>query len=282
MRAGRPYKILKTPTKYALGWVPDVPDIRDMPFAAAFRVPRRLPSACDLRAGCSPVEDQGALGSCTAQALAGAIEFLHLRDAAASKAPDDAHRKFTDLSRLFIYYNTRELMGTVGEDSGAMLRTGIKSLCKKGVCRESLWPYDIRRFTERPTPACYREALRCRVRAYHRLAALSEMKACLAAGLPFVFGFAVYEHVMTEATSKSGRVKMPKRSERMVGGHAVMAVGYDDKRRVFFFRNSWGTQWGRAGYGEIPYAYLESRNLSDDFWRIQTATGHLDSHGKRA
>lgn len=268
-------------TRYKLGWLPDVPDTRDIPFAAVFRIPRKLPARADLRAGCSPVEDQESLGSCTAQALVGALEFLELR---ALSAPSDKSEianpkskisRFRDLSRLFVYYNERAASGTVQEDSGAMLRTGIKTLKAQGVCREALWPYAIRRFTEKPTATCYTEAADHQVTAYQRLNrtspvdALAEMKACLAMGLPFVFGFAVYEHVMSAAVARTGRIRLPGKGERMLGGHAVMAVGYQENTRMVLFRNSWGAAWGQAGYGQMPYAYLESRELSDDFWCIQ-------------
>lgn len=301
--------------KYQLGWLPDVPDQRDIPFTAVFRLPRTLPSSADLRAGCSPVEQQGNLGSCTAQALVGALEFLELKTESkvagrksqvegcgvqveGSKSQvagqmagetdlrpstfDLRRSRFADLSRLFVYYNERAAMGTVREDSGAMLRTGIKVLKKLGVCRESNWPYQIVRFAVKPSAACYAEAARHQVTAYQRLAALHEMKACLAMGLPFVFGFAVYEHAMSDAVRRTGQIRLPRPGERMVGGHAVMAVGYRDKTRSLWFRNSWGEDWGQSGYGEIPYAYLESRNLSDDFWCIQATESDLYAAWKKA
>jgi len=270
-------------TRYKLGWLPDVPDTRDIPFAAVFRVPRKLPARTDLRTGCSPVEDQENLGSCTAQALVGALEFLQLHDlkdahrpadnrivaVSPSRRADKPPATFRDLSRLFVYYNERAASGTVQEDSGAMLRTGIKTLKAQGVCRESLWPYKIRRFTAKPTAACFTEAADHQVTAYQRLNTLSEMKACLAMGLPFVFGFAVYEHVMSATVARTGCIRLPGKSERMLGGHAVMAVGYQENTRMVLFRNSWGAAWGCSGYGQMPYAYLESRELSDDFWCIQ-------------
>ncbi len=254
---------------HTLGWIPDVPDIRDIPFKTVFRMPPGLPARTDLRSICPAVEDQGGLGSCTAQALAGALEFLQLLAIREGMDCD-----FADLSRLFIYYNTREAMGTVHEDSGAMLRTGIKELKRRGSCRESLWPYIISKFTHKPSKPCYNEAMDHQVTAYQRLASLREMKSCLAMGLPFVFGFAVYEHVMTDAVARSGRIRMPARAERMLGGHAVMAAGYDDSTKRLLFRNSWGTGWGKAGYGELPYAYAESRELSDDFWCVQSSESH--------
>ena len=144
-----------------------------------------------------------------------------------------------------------------------------------GVCRETLWPYEIRRFAQKPAKNCYREAANHQITAYQRLTTLVEMKACLAMGLPFVFGFAVYEHVMSATVARTGRIRLPEKKERMLGGHAVMAVGYNDRTRRIMFRNSWGATWGCAGYGQMPYAYLESRELADDFWCIQGTESNL-------
>jgi len=287
---------VKRPTPYKFGWLPDVPDKRDIPFTAVFRVPAKVPARIDLRKNCSAVEQQGNLGSCTAQALVGALEFLQLCSLSSSSdkiatsprggasghlAPGaDVENYFKDLSRLFVYYNEREAMGTVMEDSGAMLRTGIKVLKKLGVCRETNWPYKISRFTEKPPANCFSEAENHQVTAYQRLHTLNEMKACLAMGLPFVFGFAVYEHVMSEQVRKSGTIRLPRPNERMIGGHAVMAVGYDDAKKTLLFRNSWGTDWGQAGYGTLPYEYPESRELSDDFWCIQATESNLYARWK--
>jgi len=263
-----------------MGWLPDIPDFRDVPFSAVFRVPAKLPSRVDLRGAFSPVEQQGELGSCTAQALAGCLEFLQLRSLQSSSDKIENRQSkiknsFADLSRLFIYYNKRKAMGTVREDSGAMLRTGIKVLKKLGVCREKLWPYAVAKFTHKPPPGCYAEAARHQVTAYQRLRTLREMKACLAMGLPFVFGFAVYEHAMSDEVRRSGAVRLPGPGERMIGGHAVAASGYDDAKKILYFRNSWGAEWGRSGYGSLPYAYPESRELSDDFWCIQATESNL-------
>jgi len=257
---------------HRLGWLPDTPDARDIPFRARYAVPRKLPARADLRVGCSPVEDQGELGSCTAQAVVGALEFRQLR---ALRGVLVLPPRYRDLSRLFIYYNTRAAMGTVREDSGAMLRTAIKSLARQGVCREDLWPYAVARFAHKPARRCYAEALKHTVTAYERLATLAEMKACLALGVPFVFGFSVYEHVMTRAVAGSGKIRLPKPRERLLGGHAVMAVGYNDATRTLLFRNSWGESWGKMGYGTLPYAYLGDRNLSDDFWCIHATASDL-------
>jgi C1A family cysteine protease len=218
-----------------------------------------LPSSVDLRSLCSPVEDQGQLGSCTANALAGALEFLEQKD----RIP------FSDLSRLFIYYNERVVEHTVKTDSGAMLRDGIKTLAAQGVCAEKRWPYVIAQFAAKPSAACYAEAAKHTITSYERIMTLDDMRACLASGFSFVFGFTVYETFESQKVAATGIVPMPGPTERALGGHAVLAIGYDDQEKRFLVRNSWGKGWGIAGYFKMPYAYLQDRNLSDDFWTIR-------------
>lgn len=242
------------------GWTPDRPDHRDKLYTAIAAPPPVLPPAVDLRAKCSPVENQGQLGSCTANALVGNLEFLEKN---AGHAP-------RDLSRLFVYYNERAMEGTVNEDAGAMIRDGVKSLAKQGVCPEAEWPYVITRFRTKPAAACYRDALGHQVLSYHRILTLPEMKNCLAEGFPFVFGFTVYEAFESPAVAKTGRLNLPAAKERSLGGHAVLAVGYNDAAQRFTVRNSWGADWGLGGYFTMPYAYLDNRNLADDFWTLRT------------
>jgi C1A family cysteine protease len=238
------------------GWIPDRPDSRDFLYSAI--APKiKLPSQIDLRAEDSPIENQGHLGSCTANALAGHLQFLE----------EISGKKYADLSRLFIYYNERAAEGTVDFDSGAMIRDGIKVLAKYGVCAESSWPYDITQFTRKPAAACYKQALKRRISSYHRLQTLDDMLNCLAEGFPFVFGFTVYESFESLKTAQTGIAPMPKKTEKAIGGHAVMAIGYDQKSKRFLVRNSWGTEWGQGGYFTIPYTYLET--LADDFWTIR-------------
>ena len=238
------------------GWIPDRPDQRD--FLYCNIAPQvKLPPKVDLRNEDSPIENQGRLGSCTANALAGNLQFLE----------KISGQTYKDVSRLFIYYNERAIEGTVGVDSGAMIRDGIKVLAKYGVCPESSWPYDIAKFTRKPSAACYKEGLKRRITSYLRLQTLGETLNCLAQGFPFVFGFTVYESFESIKVAQTGIAPMPKKSERALGGHAVMAVGYDQKQKRFIVRNSWGSQWGQAGYFTIPYAYIES--MASDFWTIR-------------
>jgi C1A family cysteine protease len=247
-------------TQRNYGWRPDVPDARDYPYAAIRAAPARLPPSVDLRALCSPIDDQGQLGSCTANALTSACEFLEIKSKKAA----------TELSRLFVYYNERVLERTVNSDSGAHLRDGIKTLAKQGACAEKLWPYNVASYTQMPPQGCYQDGSSRRITGYFRITTLADMKACLAEGYPFVFGFTAYASLESPQVAKTGVLALPAPGEQAIGGHAVVAVGYDDATQRFLVRNSWGPQWGQAGYFTMPYAYLDNPNLSDDMWTIRT------------
>jgi C1A family cysteine protease len=246
------------------GWVPDLPDARDHLYAAPPEFLTALPPQVDLRGQCPAVYDQGQLGSCTANAIAGAFEFDLLRQKAADFMP----------SRLFIYYNERVMENTVQSDAGAQIRDGIKSVAKQGVCPESEWPYDIAKFADQPPAQCYTDALNHQVTSYQRVTQLlNQLKGCLAHGNPFVLGFTVYASFESDQVAQTGEVPMPAPGEQQLGGHAVLAVGYDDSTQRFTVRNSWGAGWGMSGYFTLPYAYLIDRSLSSDFWTLLTVTG---------
>jgi C1A family cysteine protease len=242
------------------GWIPDLPDQRDHIYAAPPQFLSALPPSTDLRLQCPAVYDQGNLGSCTSNAIGAAIEFDRLKQNLTDFVP----------SRLFIYYNERVIEGSVSSDSGAQLRDGIKTVASQGVCPEPDWPYDITKFTQKPSAKAYSDALGCRAVSYQSLVQdVNQMKGCLASGYPFVFGFTVYTSFETPAVAQSGHAPMPSPSERAVGGHAVVAVGYEDANQWFVVRNSWGGSWGMAGYFTLPYAYLIQSGLSSDFWTIR-------------
>lgn len=243
------------------GWIPDLPDHRDQLYAAPPQVLVALPPSVDLRAGCPPVYDQEELGSCTANAIAAAIEFDLMKQQAAST--------FTP-SRLFVYYNERAMEHTVDVDSGAMIRDGIKSVSKQGACPETMWPYVIAKFRDKPSAECYTEAKKHQAVLYRRLVQnLNQLKGCLASGFPFVFGFSVYEGFESPEVATTGHASLPATGEKQVGGHAVLAVGYDEAQGWFLVRNSWGTGWGMSGYFTMPYAYLTEATLASDFWTIR-------------
>jgi C1A family cysteine protease len=248
------------------GWIPDLPDRRDFVFTISAAVLSRLPSRINLTRSCPPIYDQGEIGSCTANAIGGTIQFDQMKQTLRGSFMP---------SRLFIYYNERVMENTANEDSGAMIRDGIKSVAKQGVCPEKMWPYDPSPFppnpqlTRKPAATCYKHALKHTAVRYQRVPRnLSQMKGCLASGYPFVAGFTVYESFESEKVARTGAMQMPGNREQVLGGHAVMAVGYDDKEGRFRMRNSWGKAWGMKGYFTMPYAYLLDDNLSDDFWKI--------------
>ena len=215
-----------------------------------------LPSSVDLRPKCPPVYDQGQLGSCTANALAAAFEI-------------DDNNAFIP-SRLFIYYNERKLENTIPEDAGAMLHDGIKTLQTYGVCPETLWPYDISKFAVKPSANCYTTALNTKAFTCNNIIQdLTHMKTSLANGFPFVVGIAVYESFESQQVAQTGVVHMPNlATEKCLGGHALLCVGYNDSTKTWLMRNSWGTGWGMGGYFTLPYLYLLDSHLSSDLWNI--------------
>ena len=269
-------KSAKKSAKPGYGWTPDLPDNRDHTYAAPLAkltAKAPLPAKADLRKGCPPVYNQGNIGSCTANAIAAAVEF------------DRKKQKLSDFvpSRLFIYYNERAMEHTTGTDAGAQIRDGIKSVGKLGVCPEAEWTYDDTEAdpqtgvwpagakpAQKPPAGCYTDAKKFQALNYHRVdRSLGQMKGCLAEGFPFVLGFTVYDGFESAAVAKTGVLNLPASSEKVVGGHAVLAVGYDDAAQRFIIRNSWGGTWGMKGYFTMPYAYLLDANLSDDFWTIR-------------
>lgn len=233
-----------------------------------------LAKKVDLRDNCPPILNQGELGSCTGHAIGGLIEYLELQELK-NKTPQDPEPQelspgsFSRASRLFIYYNERLLEGTTDEDAGAQIRDGIKSLAKWGVCKEDLWDYFPQNAFTKPTDEAYKEAEAHKITSYDRIVTLDQMRTCLSQGYPFVLGISVYESFESEAVAMTGIVPMPGEDEKLLGGHAVMCVGYDDDRRVLIVRNSWGENWGDKGYFVLSYDFVQNPNLSEDFWVVK-------------
>jgi len=252
-------------------WIPDPPDARDHLYQ--LNTALTLAPVVDLRQYCSPIEDQGNIGSCTGNAIAGQIELIQRKTNATSGK---------DISRLFIYYEERVLIGSVRFDSGAYIRDGIKVCYNKGAPVETLWPYVTNKFATKPPAAAYTDALRRKVTGYQRCTNFAAVKNAIAAGNPVTIGFSVYssfESAWADIPSGqpgSGMMPYPnKATEQYLGGHAVCIVGYDDTMPVagkpngrFIVRNSWGTSWGDRGYFYMPYGIIQDTSMSSDFWLI--------------
>lgn len=242
-------------------------DFRDLPYVSLTR--STLPDSVDLRPQMPPVWDQGELGSCTSHAILAAVQHR-------LKA-DNPTAHVIDGSRLAHYYMERAFEGTESIDNGAEIRDGIKIVLADGVVPESDWPYDISKFTERPPQTLYHKALDYKVTQYQSIlqdGSSYHIRHALAEGLPIIIGFSVFESFESNAVAQSGIVPMPQRSEKMVGGHAVLIVGYQD--RQFIVRNSWGSvatgnPWGLngTGYCLMPADYLTDPNMASDLWVIK-------------
>lgn len=239
------------------GWKRDLPDHRDQKVYFT----ETSANDIDLRENCPEIYDQGKLGSCTANALAFAFEYDQIKQ--------KEENPFVP-SRLFIYYNERLREGSTESDTGASLRDGIKTVHKKGVCKESEWPYDISQFTVKPPNVLYEEALNHRGIKYRKVdQRLNQLKMALKTGYPIVFGVSVYESFESLDSYSTGVIPMPNIDEKQLGGHAIALVGFNDTKRQFIFRNSWGKNWGINGYGYLPYNYVTDPNLASDFWIIE-------------
>jgi len=247
------YKFLKR----NYGWIPDVEDITDLFFTPDPWV--SIPMTVDLSPQCSAVETQGSLGSCSANALVSALEYLE----------NIEKMEFTDLSRLFVYYNARVIQDTINIDSGAHIKDGIGALQTYGVCSEKNWPYIISQFKKEPPLDNYSEAVQHKIVSAERLSGLNNMLQCLSQGYPFIFGFTVYESFESKEVAQTGVLNMPKSGEAKRGGHAVLAVGFNSDKKVFKVRNSYGPGWGQKGYFTMPFDYLQDPNLSGDYWVIK-------------
>lgn len=272
---------------YGLGWLRDLPDIRDYspdhekikPMLKKLNVSApvaALPPKVDLRQWCAPIEDQGELGSCTANAGVGLIEFYE----------NKAYGVWLDASRLFLYKATRNLLSWTG-DTGAYLRTTMGAMALFGVSPEKYWPYKIADFDIEPAAFLYAFAQSYQAINYYRLdppgtsakTLLAQIKTNLAGNLPSMFGFTVYDSIAQANGAGKGKIPFPCPQDKVLGGHAIMAVGYNDAMKIknancgegttgaLLIRNSWGDSWGDAGYGWIPYEYV-LKGIAVDWWAL--------------
>ena len=222
------------------------------------RVKTLVPPKVDLRPYCPPVYNQGSLGSCTANALCAAHSMCD---------PDITG------SRLFLYYNIRLYTGNVDVDTGASIFDGVRSMEKYGICKEMSFPYIIANFQKAPPPPCYEEALNHKAIQVRQVEnEIQEMKQCLASGLPIVCGIQIYSSFESPSVDLMGIADLPKEGDSLLGGHAILVVGYDDATQRFNVRNSWGMFWGDQGYFTIPYEYLLSDKYCSDLWVIEKVT----------
>lgn len=243
----------------------DPRDFRDLFYRSANYIREsQLPGAIDLRSKLSPVVNQGNLGSCTSNAIVSGLREYWLKQ----ENDANANRR---LSRLFHYWHERKLEGTVNRDSGATVRDGMKVLQKIGVCPESEWPYRIAKFRDKPDSEAEETARAYRIDSYHRIQDLAGIKAALADGQPVVFGIWLYASFESLAVMRTGRIPYPNRNKEMLlGGHAMLAVGYRDGKKkgqgVIIARNSWGKGWGDQGYCYLPYSFFRNNRLTFDYW----------------
>ncbi|MFC5450320.1 C1 family peptidase [Paenibacillus aestuarii] len=241
----------------------DARDFRDLFYRSTNYIREtQLPRTVDLRPELSPIVDQGRLGSCTSNAIVSGLREYWLRKET---------RATTRLSRLFHYWHERKLEGTVNRDSGASIRDGMKVLQKTGVCPEAEWPYQIANFKTQPDHGAEAAAGAYRIDAYHRIHDLAGIKAALADGQPVVFGIWIYESFEGAQAARTGRIPYPDRNkEQLLGGHALLAVGYRDGKKkgqgTMIVRNSWGKNWGDKGYGYMSYAFFKNAALTFDYW----------------
>ncbi|VBB17771.1 peptidase C1 [Yasminevirus sp. GU-2018] len=265
---------VKVDSKRVYGYIPDVVDPNDKRKVCMVHpsVRNGTIKVIDMRDRCPSVYNQGKLGSCTANALCGNYAFIYMKE---NNLPLDREDLF---SRLFVYWNERQIEGTTDKDSGASLRDGIRAIDKYGVPLEKYWPYDIAKFAEKPSEEAY---LCARHHVPTKSARLDkdadQLRQCLANGDPFVFGFTVYESFESEETAKTGIMTVPKPDEKILGGHAVMCVGYDYDKKLWIVRNSWGPEWGDKGYFYMPDEVMfgspsqnkEITEYTTDFWCIE-------------
>jgi len=243
--------------KHWIGWIPDKVDPRDFKYSALLKAPGIFKDEVDLRSVSPAIYSQGATNSCVGNAVGASIDFYYTK----------LGYPHSDPSRLFIYFNGRDLDGTPYEDIGCTIRNSIKGVVKLGVCSEESWPYIISNVIMRPYQTCYDEAISNKVSSYYRMDyVIDDFKQCLSEGFPFTIGVRVFENF--PMSTETGIIPMP--SGKILGGHAMLVVGYISSIKMFIVRNSWGPLWGENGYGFIPFEYVLNNGWAGDFWTIRS------------
>lgn len=238
------------------GWRRDLPDHRDF-LLRTLPGAQPYPQSVDLRGdNFPPVFDQGQLGSCVENAWGAACSYAEAKEG----------NGVIVLSRLAHYWDVRRMNGEIDQDNGSTIRDGIKSIKATGLCLESEWPYDVRKWRDQPPLSALHSGYhRHKSLSYWRITSRSDMFHCLADGFPFVFGMVLFPQY--EEVGPDGVVKMPGQNEAPIGGHAQCAVGYDLSRSMFLIRNSWGDGWGLKGHCWVPFDYIQA--FASDFWTIR-------------
>jgi len=253
------------PTKRDNKWygrIPDLPDIRDVHFSLWAPPLVSLPSSIDLRQNLPNAYNQEALGSCTANMGTGIYQFNQSKEGISWHIIP---------ARLFLYWNTRDIEGTTGTDSGASIRDTIKAMASTGMCMNNDWPYNIENFTTKPSQQCYDFAINHTAIVYASVEQdINQIKSVLAGGEVIGIGFSVYSGFESPDVAQTGLLNLPLANETLLGGHAVVVCGYDDATQRLWVRNSWGTDWGVNGYFTMPYAYITNPDLASDFWVVRS------------
>ena len=228
-----------------LNVAPSKPDSRDRVYS--FKQ-SQLPDTVDLRQYDSPVESQGNLGSCVGNAMTNAYELM---------VNEIDRTKFQELSRLYVYYHSRYIEGTVPKDAGVTyLRNALKAVQTFGICTEVLWPYDIQNFALQPYPECYVDGCSRKLTLYERIQTIDGMCNALANNRPIIIGTVIFEGFMA-LNRDDATIKMPTSIDYEIGGHSVVILGYSLPEKKFLVKNSFGDDWGDGGYCWMPFEYVE-------------------------